>query len=213
MAIDSGTSTKRRATPARRDVSSHLNKAEAATLARLDAKTRGRKTEKGYIVGADGKIIAESVKAGKRSAAFHQSDLSKAKDSIITHNHPNAELSGTMAGRIGLPLSPTDIRQAIKYDAKEIRAVTPNYTFSIRRPAGGWPKIPDDAYRKYESDFRQQNHSYSNDKSFKYKGRKDEDLFGRLGEAVDRGNVGIQSSMLRDFANKHGLVYSRAKTS
>lgn len=213
MAVESSTTSKGRRTPAGKDVTSHLNKAEAATLAALDAKTRDRKTEKGYVVNDRGEIVAESYKAQKRRAVFHTSDGSKMKNAIITHNHPNAELDGTMAGRVGLPLSGQDIRTSIEYDAKEIRAVTPSYTYSIRRPPGGWPKIPEKDFRNLE-DWKRDAGLYMTRKNFVYKEGKNAGRAkgSRSSEAKDRANVGTQSKYIREFAKEHGLIYSRART-
>lgn len=56
---------------------------------------------------------------------------------IMTHNHPAAlRASGYM--RIGSSFSMDDMVVAAKYNAKEMRAVTPTYTFSFKRPQGGW---------------------------------------------------------------------------
>lgn len=58
---------------------------------------------------------------------------------IITHNHP---LYGRSKGQAradqGGSLSDTDMFLAARFNAKEIRAVTRNYTYSLRRPEKGW---------------------------------------------------------------------------
>lgn len=43
-----------------------------------------------------------------------------------------------MAARIGNSFSLHDIEIAIKHNVREIRAVTPTYTYSISRPSRGW---------------------------------------------------------------------------
>ena len=59
------------------------------------------------------------------------------KDSIVTHNHPRA-LGKTGLASIGSSFSLADLDSALTYDISEIRAVTPKYTFSMRRPDTGW---------------------------------------------------------------------------
>ena len=59
------------------------------------------------------------------------------QNSIITHNHPKAlGKKGFLA--IGNSFSIDDLNTAIKTNAAEMRAVTPTYTFSVKRPEKGW---------------------------------------------------------------------------
>ena len=61
------------------------------------------------------------------------------KDAILTHNHPGGwAYDENDIRRIGNSFSLADFVLAIKGDLKEMRAVTPNYTFSIKRPEKGW---------------------------------------------------------------------------
>lgn len=61
----------------------------------------------------------------------------KRDDIIFTHNHP-AGIGQTGYRSIGNSFTPDDMIIAVKFNAKEMRAVTPNYTFSFKRPKGGW---------------------------------------------------------------------------
>ena len=54
-------------------------------------------------------------------------------NSVITHNHPAAKRPDQ-----GGSFSKKDIIKAVVLDAKEIRAVTPSYTYRMKRPAKGW---------------------------------------------------------------------------
>lgn len=65
--------------------------------------------------------------------------------------------------RIGNSFSSADIRSAIKVNAKEMRAVTPTYTFSVKRPKGGWGVSVDVARKAFADANRtvsKQGHSY-----------------------------------------------------
>lgn len=64
------------------------------------------------------------------------------ENSIITHNHPRA-LGQKGIKAIGNSFSQDDIVSAVSTNAKEIRAVTPTYTFSVKRPKGGWGGSPE----------------------------------------------------------------------
>ena len=60
------------------------------------------------------------------------------KDVVITHNHPNIDEKGNLRADGGGSFSPNDVAVAIASNAKEIRAVTPTHTFSLKRPKEGW---------------------------------------------------------------------------
>lgn len=83
-------------------------------------------------------------------------------NSILTHNHPRS-LGTNGIRRIGNSFSSDDIRSAIKVNAKEMRAVTPTYTFSVKRPKGGWGVSADVASKAFADANRtvsKQGHSY-----------------------------------------------------
>lgn len=61
------------------------------------------------------------------------------KDAIFTHNHPSGwKFPENSISRIGSSFSIEDLSLAVGQDAAEIRAVTHNYTFVMRRPEKGW---------------------------------------------------------------------------
>lgn len=194
-----------------RDTDSGMNRQEAFRVNQLEAKIRNRKTEKGYIIGSNGEIIGESVKGSRSSARFLTSDMRKSKDAILTHNHPNADMGGTMAARIGLPFSDQDVRNAVAYDQKEIRAVTPNYTYSIRRPKGGWGD--DEQKQKIYSALRRWDMRRTmNYQAYKYSPAR-LSSGANFRETYDRGNVGGQWSAWKKFMKETGLIITRKKSS
>lgn len=78
--------------------------------------------ETAFIFDGDGKQL-KKIKGGKKSV-----DIGKPpKDSIITHNHPS-----------NVSFSTADVITAVTHDVKEIRAVGKTYTYSLKRPKGGW---------------------------------------------------------------------------
>lgn len=195
-----------------RDTDKGLNRQEAFRINQLESKIRNRKTEKGYLVGADGNIIGESVQSSARKARFLTRDMEKSANGILTHNHPtdgaDSGLYGTLAGRIGVPFSAQDMKIASQYNLKEVRAVTPTYTYSIRRPKGGWgdKRKIDDALRRYGFDVNMQADRYAIKRGI-YSTR---DLQRRK-EIADRANVGIQYSLLKKLAKDMGWEFTRRK--
>lgn len=75
-----------------------------------------------------------------RSISMPNSENQELKDLIFTHNHPTGAKYpiGSMR-RIGNSFSVEDITQASAQNMLEIRAVTPEFTFIMKRPKGGWP--------------------------------------------------------------------------
>jgi len=94
--------------------------------------------ETGIVIGKDGKVLVD--KRGKAfEVKFTDSECILMKDAIITHNHPRGWKAGDNdLGRIGNSFSKDDFTLAIYNDVAEIRAVTPNYTFALKRPEKGW---------------------------------------------------------------------------
>ena len=151
-----------------------------ANVVRGDIKTVGGVTENGYSDALKRSILSYEHKQRQEwdeAMAFYDADgnqLGRVKgnhtgvplpnwdsipkgaggekrdDMIFTHNHPGAlDKDGYM--RIGYSFSEEDMLIATKYKAKEIRAVTPTYTFSFKRPTDGrktTQKAVRDAYDK-----------------------------------------------------------------
>lgn len=219
-----------------------------AALSDTEAKIRKLKTERIYAYNKDGKEIAHS-----QTGKAHSTQLPfgyNYKDAIITHNHPNRGIGDTIAGRVGTILSGADIFTTIAHNASEIRAVTKNYTYSLKRPSKGWGLSESDAwdvFGKKNSQWRRtlqqkQTEYFSksgirnriNEKvlalnrkrsSFTKGGkvpsasdvssynREANEIQKRVTEANDRGNVGAQYQVMKEYAKKYGWNLIRKRTS
>ena len=124
----------------------------------------------------------------------------------------NSGLYGTMAGRIGVPFSAQDVKNAVRFDLKEVRAVTPTYTYSIRRPKGGWgdARTAINALNKYENDSRIGARSYAA-KQLSKASRSGTLTRQRAREISDRANVGTQYSEFKKMAKQLGWTFTRRK--
>ena len=94
--------------------------------------------EMGTVYDTEGNIIFNNDK-GKNGSVSLGNDFN---DRIITHNHPGYDATRSQ-GYIKRPdgggsLSDADIFTAARNNAREIRAVTRNYTYTMRRPEKGW---------------------------------------------------------------------------
>ena len=86
---------------------------------------------------------------GKSDRVSIRKDQVPGENLVMTHNHP-AALGQTSYRSIGNSFTPDDMVMAVKFKAKEMRAVTPNYTFSFKRPQGGWNAKQTEVRRAYE---------------------------------------------------------------
>ncbi|WP_294591617.1 hypothetical protein [uncultured Bacteroides sp.] len=97
-----------------------------------------KKFETGVIFDKNGEIIIDK-RGASYSVSFTIEECKKMKDCIFTHNHPRGwGYPERSLGRIGNSFSPEDVFLAVRWDLAEMRAVTPNYTFTMKRPENGW---------------------------------------------------------------------------
>ena len=136
------------------------SKALTKAVADVEKDIRMNKSfEIGVVLDTDGSIIID--KRGKaRSVSFTEDEVKLMKDKIMTHNHPIGwKAAPNSMGHIGSSFSDNDLISAVYADLLEIRAVTPLYTFSMKRPATGWGvswKDVQDAYKKIDNDVKQE---------------------------------------------------------
>lgn len=94
--------------------------------------------ETGVLFDRNGNVVIDKRRA-KYSVAFTDEECAKMKDCVFTHNHPRGwQEPEKSLGRIGNSFSPADMYLAIAHNVSEMRAVTPNYTFAMKRPEEGW---------------------------------------------------------------------------
>lgn len=97
-----------------------------------------KKFETGVVLDRNGNVVIDK-RGAKYSVEFTDEECAKMKDCIFTHNHPRGwQESEKSLGRIGNSFSPADMYLAITHNVSEMRAVTPNYTFIMKRPEEGW---------------------------------------------------------------------------
>ena len=94
--------------------------------------------ETGVLFDRNGNVVIDK-RGAKYSVAFTDEECAKMKDGVFTHNHPRGwQEPEKSLGRIGNSFSPADMYLAIAHNVSEMRAVTPNYTFAMKRPEEGW---------------------------------------------------------------------------
>lgn len=113
----------------------------------MESKIRQNEDEGLYFYTPRGKYISFVQGEGAGVAKFPEGFVVPT-DAIMTHNHPRA-LNQTGIRRTGSSFSRMDMMTAVRYNAREMRAVTPTYTFSMKRPKGGWRATPTEVYDAY----------------------------------------------------------------
>lgn len=150
-----------------------------------------------HIFSPDGEKI-KTIGGKGASVRFAVSDIPQ--NSIITHNHPRS-IGKTGIRAIGNSFSPADIRSAVLVNAKEIRAVTPTYTFSVKRPDSGWGTNADSVkkyYSRVNSQVNKEMMSYLNKVGWKE-------------ENIARAEVTHFHLVMKKMAKKYGWSYTKKR--
>lgn len=121
----------------------------------MESNIRQNKShETGVLFNKDGNIVIDK-RGGSRSVQFTKDECLLMNDGIFTHNHPGAwGYSENDIMRIGNSFSIQDIALAVGNNLAEMRAVTPNYTFSMKRPDGGWGISVEELMKLYNDENR-----------------------------------------------------------
>ena len=162
----------------------------------MERSIRRRRDEELHVFDSKGNLV-RSIQ-GKGTEVSVSGKLPE--NSILTHNHPRAlGKSGIMA--IGNSFSHHDITLAVSTNAREMRAVTPTYTFSIKRPKGGWGVSADEVRKAY----REIENRLTNETRSGY-------LTGRRAYAnssYDRASVVHYHKVMKRLAKRFGWSYTK----
>lgn len=161
----------------------------------LEQKYRRNKDETLHVFNDKGDIIASF--GGKGAQVLYDAKKIPA-NSILTHNHPRS-IGESGIRRIGNSFSSADIVSAVKTNAKEMRAVTPTYTFSVKRPKGGWGVTVSEIRKTFATadvKVRQQGYSYLN-------------KAGWSESSIARAEVTHWHKVMKIVAKKYGWDYSK----
>jgi hypothetical protein len=175
------------------------NRAQSSMgLLEKGAYIRNNKTfETAVAFDRNGIALLEKA-GGATSVQFTPEELAPLRDCVFTHNHPIGWRSGAdKMGRIGSSFSLADVSLAIQYNFSEIRAVTPNFTFSMKRPASGWP-----ALTQAKSDMQALNNKI-------YDGMRDRITKGTT--TPGKASLTHFHKLWKEFAKKYGIEYTKFK--
>lgn len=161
----------------------------------IEQNYRMNKDETLHIFSPTGDLI-RSIGGKGAQVRFATSEVPEG--SILTHNHPRS-LGSKGINRIGNSFSNADLQTAVRTNAREIRAVTPTYTFSMKRPKGGWGVSPE----KVRSAFNQAENKV--DRSL----RRYLDRQGWSENAVNRANAVKAHKINKILASQFGWEYTK----
>lgn len=169
----------------------------AKNILGMEGKIRGNKDESLHVFSQSGNLL-KSVGGKGAQVAYDPKDIPA--NSILTHNHPRS-LGATGIRRIGNSFSVQDIVSAVNVNAREIRAVTPTYTFSVKRPKGGWggsAKQVGDAFMKANKEVQSEMHAYLN-------------KTGWSDDSIARAETTHYHRVMQKMAKKYGWSYSKKR--
>ena len=161
-----------------------------------------KKYETGVAFDSFGKIVLD--KRGKAtSVSFTQDECRLVKDAFFTHNHPRGwSAKENTIGRIGNSFSKEDISFAIVNDVAEIRAVTPTFTFIMKRPEKGWPIDAGEMKKsvsEIETQIKNELHAMISRSNYD-------------ATTLDRANTCHYHLLWKRFSKKHGIEYRKFKS-
>ena len=175
-----------------------------------EAKTRHSSVEVATIMDKDGNVRF-TKKGSESQVKFGYVEILKMRDGILTHNHPNAGATNKWWKAIGSPFSEADIKTAVRANLAEIRAVTPTYTFSLKRPEGGWPEGMLKRYSSILGKYTRAQNKYAGGKDvvdYMLKGGEDVKTYY---QRANRARLAKYHQVLKDLAKEYGLSYTRKK--
>lgn len=206
-------------TARKRNTEAGLTEAQRKALGAQESRIRNFATERAVVVGEDGSVNPRGnpmIDSRGREVTHGSSSRVRLEpgripeNSVLTHNHPSDGIG--LAGRVGSAFSGADIRTAANRNLREIRAVTPNYTYSAKRPAGGW-KFSGSAFNaEYERLYRKYIREYGQKTSDMLKrhggiSRRDVDVYN------NRLNVVVAHRVMKELSAKYGFSYTRRRSS
>ena len=158
----------------------------ARNITLAEGTIRNNRDESMFVFSSDGDLVRTF--AGKGAQVKY--DASKVR---------SIGQKGVKA--IGNSFSGDDIVSAVRTNAKEIRAVTPTYTFSMKRPKGGWGASPKEVRNAYETAKREVDIEMKR-------------YFANVGEtniSYDRANATFYHKVMQKMSKQYGWIYSKKR--
>lgn len=219
--------SREEATARKRDTDSGMTEMQRSVVKEKERRIKDLGHEEAYVVDDNGNVLYHGNGSKNRVAI----PVSVQKDNIITHNHPRFSRNNNLSQNVGAALSGSDVYSAINSDAKGIRAVTSNYTFTIMRPKEGWGELRyksasierdlNNLYNKYLEQNLKRYSQLKPDSEYRGYYRKAGTKSGKIEyyyksgdeQYTERAAVAANAQAMREVAKKYGLDYRRGRSS
>lgn len=198
-----------------RDTEAGMTKAQKEAVLKEENRIRKYKAEHASVVDENGVLNPLGdiqIRKGTSSKVAINTEKVPA-NSIIIHNHPTVREDTGIGQRVGISLSGADLRVAALTNAREVRAVTENYTYSVKRPSGGWGSL---SPNRIKAEFN----AISDRELSKYMALGIQQISrGQLNTSRSRSefngrvNALISHTAMKELAKKYGFTYTRRKSS
>lgn len=212
QAYEAPTVTIRTDRSRRQNTEAGLTSAQRAALTKEENRIRNYRTEHAVVIDEDGNVNPNgNPMVGNGTSSRVRIDSSKIPaNSVVTHNHPST--GPGLAGQVGSAFSGQDIQTAANRNLREIRAVTPGYTYSAKRPANGWGFKGSDFNREYIRLYERyiQEDGAKITTMLRRNGgitRSDADTYNA------RLNTVTANRVMRELSAKYGFTYTRRRSS
>jgi len=166
---------------------SEKDKRLAQAIKETEAQLIKRKTEKAVVFDDDGSIFFEKEGHEERVSFSVNDEARLFEDKILTHNHPK-----------GSSFSMGDVKLAMTFNLKGIRACGSRHRYYLNRPASGWSR---EMWEKKIKPLAEKIHN---------------DVFQQFSELVDKGELTPEEASYRHWhevwsrvAKEVGLDYGR----
>jgi hypothetical protein len=179
-------------------------------VAREEEKIRDQPYESAVIIDSETGEILTKISGQQKSVDIEGKDLKNIRNNVITHNHPTASIVRSLPENCeavkGSSFSLQDINTASYFGAKEIRATSSGYTYSMKPPKNRqWDKkyydqVIEPTYQETSRKYRQ---------LFFQKALNGEVRLSREGYLLD---YDIYHLIWNDVAQSTGLQYQRHHT-
>ena len=191
-----------------RSTEAGLSKAQSKTVREWEEAHRNDRIESVAVVDADGNLnpLGDPIKRGSQGSGQVEILTDRIpENAIITHNHPSAGMTG-IAGRVGNALGRADVATAIGNNAKEMRAASPGYIYSVKRPASGWGVSASEFKKAYDKERRKQMEEYEGKLPYGWESSRDE-----VARVNSRFSVTMADNTMKAISKKYGFTYSRRR--
>lgn len=113
-----------------------------------------QKYENLVVLTPKGKVVFKAT-GNVSNIYFSDEDAKLLANNIVIHNHPEGFMySNTDLRRVGHSLSSSDLKEAVQCNVLSIVAISPQYSYELKRPLSGWGVDTHVIYKQYDKIYK-----------------------------------------------------------